>query len=338
MQTIPEEYRRVLEARVDAIVVKHSSSVNALTSWMFEIAFGGCKLLSIEGARPLKLVDHRASSGDILAYGQTDVEVVASLETPDGQRTKAALLIEDKVDAREMTKQGLRYQARARHELLIGSWQTYACVLIAPQSYLDSHYPFGNSKKFGWDYALSFEDMATRIPDSIDVATLIEATQSSNSWNKPIPAAVQFWEDFRQFGDTHWSTVPVFVNTQRGSKVRGVWPSFYENQLKGNTREPSRKRVKIVHMDTADYVSLFIIRVEIGTFAATVNPILEEGMTVAPAGTSWQSIRIKTGPVDPLQPLDIQITTLNKVFETAKLFYEFFLSHENKFLSILTNS
>jgi hypothetical protein len=87
-------------------------------------------------------------------------------------------------------------------------------------------------------------------------------------------------------------------------------------------------------MDTADYVCLFIKKVEFGAFVAFVLPILGEGMTVAPPGTSWQSIRITTGPVDPLQPLGSQTTTLNKVFQAAQHLYEFYLNHETTFLRI----
>jgi hypothetical protein len=336
MSIIPEEYRRVLEERVDATMVRHSSSVDGFTSWLFGIAFGGRKLLAVESVTAHKHRDFRVLSGDKLAYGETDIELVARLETPDGRQITSALLIEDKVDAREMPAQGLRYQARARHERSIGSWQEYACVLLAPQSYLDSHYPLGDSKQSGWDHLLSLEDVAAQIPDSADAGVLLEAAQAANSWNKPIPAAVQFWEDFRQFGRARYSTVPVFVDTQQGSRVGGVWPSFYDNQLRRNSHEPRRKRVQIVHMDTADYVCLFIKKVDFGAFAAAVNLILEQGMTVAPPGTSWQSIRIQTGRVNPLQPLDLQITTLNKVFEAARRFYEFYLSHENAFLGIST--
>lgn len=337
MPIIPEEYRRVLEDRVDAIMERHSSSIHGLTSWLFGIAFGDRRLLAIESARRPKYQDFRALSGDELAHGQTDVEVVARLETLESRQiSRTALLIEDKVDAREMPKQGLRYQARARYQRSIGSWHDFACVLLAPQSYLDSHYPLGNAKQSGWDKLLSLEDVAAQIPDSTDANALREAAQAANSWNKPIPAAVQFWEDFRQFGCTHYSAVPVFVDAQQGSRVGGVWPSFYDNQLRRNSQEPRRKRVQIVHMDTADYVCLFIKKVEFGAFRAFALPVLEEGMTVAPPGTSWQSIRITTGPVDPLQPLGSQIATLNKVFQAAQRLYEFYLNHETTFLGIPT--
>lgn len=158
MPTIPAEYRRVLEGRVDEIMVRHSSSVGGLTSWFFGIAFVGRKLLVIESLIAHKHRDFRALSGDKLAYGETDIELVAKLETADGRQTRSALLIEDKVDAREMQAQGRRYQARAQHERSIGSWQDYACVLLAPQSYFDSHYPLGDAKQSGWDHLLSLED------------------------------------------------------------------------------------------------------------------------------------------------------------------------------------
>ena len=38
----------VLEERVDAIIVRHASSVDGFTCWLFGIAFGGNKLLAVE--------------------------------------------------------------------------------------------------------------------------------------------------------------------------------------------------------------------------------------------------------------------------------------------------
>jgi hypothetical protein len=58
-----------------------------------------------------------------------------------------------------------------------------------------------------------------------DALLLDEAVLPSNSWNRPIPAAAQFWQNLSRFQRALYPDVPIFINRQ---------PSFYENQLASN--------------------------------------------------------------------------------------------------------
>lgn len=270
MATIPEEFKRVVEAEVDKILERHLTSSTPLASWIFRKAFVGSALVSVQRVRLHRHKDYRKRTGNSLAHGETDVEVVATIEREQKQH-RVAILIENKVDAGQMPDQGLRYQARANCERDAGSWTEFRCLLIGPRSYLEAQYLLGGFRDDGWDDTLSYEEVATilRTNNSSDAATLITATAPANSWNKPIPSAVQFWKDYGIFQRAFHPTIPVFVKTQKGSRAGGVWPSFYDNQLRYNLREPRRKRVQLVHMDTNAYVTLFIKRVAYADFVHT---------------------------------------------------------------------
>jgi hypothetical protein len=67
-------------------------------------------------------------------------------------------------------------------------------------------------------------------------------------------------------------------------------------------------------MDTNAYVTLFIKRVAYEDFVHTAEGLLEEGMSFAPPGGSWQSIRLGVPGIDVCKPLDHQTEQLDKVF------------------------
>src|SRR3712207_1561950 len=79
MAHIPEDYKRITEERVDAILKRHLSSPTEMATWLFGKAFPRCTLLSVQSAALHQDRDHRAASGDPLAYGETDVEVIATV-------------------------------------------------------------------------------------------------------------------------------------------------------------------------------------------------------------------------------------------------------------------
>jgi hypothetical protein len=109
---IPREFRRVLEQDIDAVLCRYLSSSTEVAFWLFRALFPACKLVSIEGAVRGAGEDHRSEAGNPLAYGQTDIEVIAKIRMGDGEILQAAALIENKVDARQGRQQGLRYRAR----------------------------------------------------------------------------------------------------------------------------------------------------------------------------------------------------------------------------------
>jgi hypothetical protein len=320
---------------VDRILDKHLSFPTPLARWLFKKAFDEDCLLSIESVQLNKHKDFRKVAGNTMAYGETDVEIVGSISRGK-EPQQVAILIENKVDADQMPNQGLRYQARAECENQAGSWSDSRCLLVGPQSYLDSQYPSGAHAKDGWDAVISLEEISSVLEtmDQADAETLISATQSANSWNKPIPAAVQFWEDYAAYQRTSYPSIPVFIKASKGSRAGGVWPSFFDSDLRKSSLRPERKRVQIVHMETSNYITLFIKKVAYEDFEIVVRKIMESDMNFAKPGGSWQSIQIPVPGVYVLKSLDLQTKQLDEVFSVAKRVFEFFLKHEQTFLSI----
>ena len=288
MAEIPDNYKRITEDRVDAILQRHLSSPTTLAHWFFGRAFPKCTLLSIESVSLHQYRDHSVASGDPLAFGETDVEVIATVRFRDRGEVRVGLLLEDKVDAPQADNQGPRYQARARYRREIGSWQEFECILVAPQYYLNNAYPLNDFRDGGWDAIITFEEIAGALQrdggSSEDARTLFEAAERENAWNKPEPTAVQFWKDLTVFQRFFHPDVPIFANPQQGARIN-VWPAFYENQLRNNKREIRRKYVQIAHSGST-HVSLFIKNVRYSDFVPVVSTIIEPEMRIGYEGKS----------------------------------------------------
>ncbi len=338
MTVIPEAYQRILEHRVESIVARQLSSIGPMARWLFYIAFSSDQLSMIESVTTHVDRDHRPDSGDPLAYGETDIEVIGRIPLAGASAKKVGLLVEMKVDARQGKNQGLRYQARALHRQRSGCWDDFRCVLVAPQGYLENAYPLSDHEDAGWDSAVSLEEVGQRlrrIPNGEEDATVvIQSTQAANSWNKPIPEAAQFWRDLARFQRAIYPDVPIFINRQQGAGLF-VWPSFYENQLASNPHAIRRKRVQIVHSGKT-HVALFIKKVKAGAFDPVVRPLLGEGIRIGDPGGAWQSLRISVPYVNPQQPLETQVDAISNVFGAARRLYDFFLKHEDTLLRIPT--
>lgn len=336
MNEIPREFRRITEEQIDAILHRHLSSKSGLTMWLCRALFPGTKLVCVEHAELGTGRDYRIAAGNPLAYGQTDIELIAQLRGLDGKLQTAAVLIENKVDARQSDNQGTRYHARAEYRRNLGAWDLFKCILIAPQAYLENAYPYSGFRGDGWDAVLALDDIAQVLKADHapprDIATLLEAIKPSNAFNKPIPDAVRFWKDLTKFQRAFHPDVPIFASPQAGARIN-VWPSFYENQLRNNKQEIRRKYIQLAHSGKR-HVSLFVKNVRYPDFAPIVKPILEPEMMIGRPGGSWQSIQVRVPEIDPCLTVEAQAEELDKVFAAARRLYEFFLIHETALLSI----
>lgn len=220
MRDIPSEFQRITEQHVDAILHSHLCQRSSLAVWLFGKVFRDANLVGIKSCELHRTYDHRLASNNPLAFGENDIEVAATIQRTGSSPTKVGLLIEDKVDARQGMNQGERYRARAEFRVQDGSWEDFKCVLVAPQKYLDSAYPDGDVGDSGWDHLVSFEDIATCLKNdhtpARDVDTIVGATLLANSWNKPVPEAVQFWKDLSVFQRAFHPDVPMFASRNKG--------------------------------------------------------------------------------------------------------------------------
>lgn len=234
MTDIPEEFRRIQEEQVEDIVHKRLKEDPSFREWIVATSFPGRQIIAIEHVCRHVNRDHRAASGDPLSFGETDIEAVVRLRGEGSATMSAGLLIEMKVDSPQMENQGLRYAARASFRQREGSWEEFRCVLVAPQKYIENEYHLLNHRENGWDCLIALEDVANQLDHATegveDAMVVRKATEATNSWNTPIPAAVQFWEQLNHFQRDVFPDVPIFINRQQGAGIF-VWPSFFENQL-----------------------------------------------------------------------------------------------------------
>jgi hypothetical protein len=338
MTDIPETYRRIREERVEGIVEKHMKVGGAISEWVFAAAFPDRPFLAVDRTHLHVFRDHRQASCDPLAFGETDIEVVGRLAGENGETPTVGLLIEMKVDSRQMEKQGLRYAARASYRRRQGSWSEVRCMLVAPRKYIENAYPFFDHRKDGWDAVLALEDVAAQldhVSDGVeDAVVLRQSTAAANSWNTVIPKAAEFWADLARFQREVFPDVPIFINRQQGAGVF-VWPSFFEDQLARNKREIRRKRIQIVHSGKS-HVSLFVKSVKPDAFLPVVTPLINEPIQLGAAGQSWQSVKVLVPYVDPQKSLSAQIDEIKSVFEAARLLYDFFIKNERVLLEVTT--
>jgi len=336
MAQIPPDFRRITEDRIDAIFFRHLSSRTGLAIWLFGKAFTDCKLISVDSSALRKDHDHRRASGNPLAFGETDVEVIATIKLSNGNTARVGLLIEDKIDARQGENQGPRYRARSEFRQQTGSWDEFKCILVAPQRYLDNAYSAGDFRDHGWDALIALEDIAQVLRNDRasleDIETLVEAVELTNAWNKPIPSAVQFWKELSLFQRAFHPDVPIFINRQQGAGIN-VWPSFYENQLRNNKREIRRKYIQLVHSGKS-HLSLFVKNVRYEAFLPVVSNLIEPDMVVGDEGESWQSIQLLVPEVDPCLSVESQTEKLDQIFIAARRLYQFFIKNEIALLSI----
>lgn len=75
-------------------------------------------------------------------FGEADLLVIVSMESPGGEQRKAALLIEDKINAALQPRQAERYRLRGEHGVSKGAWDSYVTVLVAPQAYVPPVHEF----------------------------------------------------------------------------------------------------------------------------------------------------------------------------------------------------
>jgi hypothetical protein len=336
MRDIPAEFQRITEQRIDRILYDHLSHRDSVADWFFGKVFRDTKLVTIDTCQLHRTYDHRSESNNALAFGENDIEIVATIRRTGDLEAKVGLLIEDKVDARQGLDQAERYRARAEFRLQTGSWTEFKCVLVAPEKYLDAAYPQGDVGNSGWDCLISFEDIATCLKNNRaptrDIDTILGATLLANSWNKPIPEAVQFWKDLSIFQRAFHPEVPIFAAPQQGARIN-VWPSFYENQLRNNKREIRRRRIQLVHSGKR-HVSLFVKNVAYRDFLPVAQSILEPGMSVGAEGKTWQSIQIQVPEIDPLQGVQSQAQRLDEVFVAVRRLYEFYEKNEAALLGV----
>jgi hypothetical protein len=135
------------------------------------------------------------------------------------------------------------------------------------------------------------------------------------------------------FGRERYPNVPVEIRTEVGSRAGGVWPSFYDQEF-FYSKNPSRRRIQITHIDHSDHVVLWVKKVRFESFMRSLGPWLVSPM-VPLERSSWQGIMLRVPRIDPREPFSMQVGTVEAVFDAARRLYEFFGAHESIILDLL---
>ena len=144
---------------------------------------------------------------------------------------------------------------------------------------------------------------------------------------------MKFWDDLKLFQRTFHKSIPMFINTTQGAH-EDVWPSFFDNQLRNNSREIRRNRIQVAFPNRSDHISLFVKHVAYEAFRDAVNSLLEESMYVGPPGDDWQSVQVKVPRISVFESVERQAENLDEVFRAAKRLYDFFIRYEKELLAI----
>lgn len=135
----------------------------------------------------------------------------------------------------------------------------------------------------------------------------------------------KFWLSYQEIARRQFST-PVLIPTG-AKRDKGVWPSFFANDLQHNARNVRRKNVQIVHVDDGDHVSLFVKNRDLQSFRETVTPVLRQGMHIAKT-KSWPTVQMQVSALDYDRPMDEQTTMMSEVCGAARTLLDFFLENE----------
>jgi hypothetical protein len=139
--------------------------------------------------------------------GETDVTVVYT----DSDGSRAAILIENKIDARFHKDQAKRCRARGEIGVNNGDWTRFTRCLCAPKAYA-TPYVAGPD----WDRAVCLEgvvDMLEKCDDNYAPFLADAIRRAVNKYDNggfvEVPAASAFWKRYSQLGLAEFPDLPI---------------------------------------------------------------------------------------------------------------------------------
>ena len=179
--------------------------------------------------------------------GESDVTFILSDE-----KTKVAILIEDKIDAPTMERQSERYVTRAKKGIASGKYDEYYIFLVCPEKYWEEHKEDENAN---YENRVFYEEIQRLYSERNDVRniykyhviqTAIEAKKKGYQVVENT-AITQFWKDLRPYCEAHDSQLILLGNhSVKGSG--SYWMEF----------PTSLKKVKIAYKSNKGYLDLQI--------------------------------------------------------------------------------
>lgn len=242
--------------------------------------------------RSLEHVAHSVSD----KHGEVDLVVSLTAEEPDGDTTRAVLLIEDKISAGFQPRQPERYRERGVEGVQKGWWDSFLTVLVAPKTYIPASH--------GFDAAVSLEQIKEWIcrGDSarraFKVAKIEEAIQKKNATGVQIIDA-----DVTEFRKAYYRCLQAF-NLQNGTDftMRPPAPTYYGDTWFKLKSAALPAQTEIRHMAQAGNISIDFRETDFSK-AAPMGALLEDGMALVPTGKHKQHVTIRL-PAPPISSFD----------------------------------
>lgn len=218
-----------------------------------------------------------------LELGESDITVLA-----EKFGVTHALLIENKIDAKAMDEQQLRYEKRGDKGIASGKYEHHHVFITAPQKYLDN-----NEEAKKYCLRVSYEEMLEvfKLSGSSFDCELIKAAIEKNKVGytvQEVPAITNFWRRLYNYCETSSYSVKMYPSVNsKGS--RSSWPQF-RIPLKGCSLF-YKAGTGAVDLEFTGRLS------DAAAIKSLVNPYKDKGMHWEETGKSL-SLRLKAPKLD----------------------------------------
>ncbi len=275
--------------------------------------------LDVSGQAELVGAWHSVSDATL---GESDL--LAVWREPNGH--KAALLIEDKIDACAQPEQGARYRLRGQQGVKEREWDSFETCMVAPARYLESS---KDAREYGATF--SYEDVREFLgmdPHADERAryrasVLLSAIeQQRRGYSPEIDEHVsQFWIAFWQ---TSLDRCPRLGMSEPGLKPAGAgWIWVRPPELGSSRRIAFKLLLGIVDLqidgavdktESIDQVCLETLNGDIRAFSTGKSA----------------SLRVEVDPVDVTQDFESQLASVESVFDGANRLLDAFKQIEGE--------
>ena len=258
----------------------------------------------ITGKPPRKF--EKAWRGLVGHNGETDVTVVYT----DVDGSRAAILIEDKIDAKFQKDQAMRCRVRGEVGVKNGDWTGFTTCLCAPKAYATPYFAGPD-----WDRAVCLEEVVDMLKKCDDDYAAFLADAIGRAVNKyhnggfvEVPAASAFWKRYGELCLAEFPDLPISRLAERQG-VAGPWPGFAADRLHHRVRLEHKPQFNCVDLTLKDY-----------TYQQALERLsgrLPDGFAIKSTPPS-SAVRIEVPHIVATEPFDDQIEAVRGVFKAAR--------------------
>lgn len=276
----------VTERDIDLILLEELSVNDKFRNMFSKLVFGETVY------KDYKEVCHSFSSDNL---GESDLIFI--FETVNNKET--AILIENKIDARPMPKQGLRYRQRGEEGLKKGSWEAFKTCIIAPEKYLVSVKDTGlYDGNISYEQICSYFQLEGKTDDrsAYKAKILIEGIEKNRRGNQPKdnePVTI-FFKQYYEYANEKYPALK--MQEAKPRQAGSSWVDFYADVL------PPGREVTLAHQLTNGDVKLMFKNKagELDLIREKYQSSLSGRMSIKTAGQS-AAILMKVAEIFPLK-------------------------------------